>query len=272
MLRIGTAGWSYEDWNQTVYPDGVKRPLEFMARFFHTVEINVTFYRPPTIRMAESWLEQVKSNPDFKFSLKAYRAWTHGNSPGESHESYLDVLELFREKGRLGGILFQFPWNYDYSRDHLVYLEEMVRPFKSFPVVIEIRHRSFERRDFFSFLADRGLALANIDQPLLGKAMVPSAIVTAPPGYVRLHGRNYRHWIRHDFPWQRYNYLYNPDELQQWKKRIDILLKQTPDVYVIANNHYRGQAVVNSIELMDLYGQKPADIPEVLKETYPERL
>ena len=49
-LYIGPAGWSYPDWNGTVYPHS--RParfdyLTYLASYFNLIEINNTFYRVP---------------------------------------------------------------------------------------------------------------------------------------------------------------------------------------------------------------------------------
>ena len=47
-IRIGTAGWSYKDWDGIFYPLGMSRrkqhPLEYLARFFDTTEINTSFW------------------------------------------------------------------------------------------------------------------------------------------------------------------------------------------------------------------------------------
>lgn len=52
--HLGTSGWSYPGWKERFYPAGLssKDWLEFYARHFRTVEINMTFYRfqlPPSI-------------------------------------------------------------------------------------------------------------------------------------------------------------------------------------------------------------------------------
>ena len=59
-IRIGPAGWSYKDWEGIVYPQkpGAKfDPLEYLARFFNTIEINSSFYRPFTATTAKSWAQ-----------------------------------------------------------------------------------------------------------------------------------------------------------------------------------------------------------------------
>jgi uncharacterized protein YecE (DUF72 family) len=58
-IRIGTAGWSYKDWDGIFYPPGMQRrkqhPLEYLARFFDTTEINTSFYGPIKPELAKLW-------------------------------------------------------------------------------------------------------------------------------------------------------------------------------------------------------------------------
>ncbi|HET6893625.1 MAG TPA: DUF72 domain-containing protein, partial [Pyrinomonadaceae bacterium] len=79
-IRIGPAGFSYKDWEGVVYPQkaGAKfDPLEYLARFFDTIEINSSFYRPPAPSTTKSWAKRVADNPDFTFTAKLHRVFTH---------------------------------------------------------------------------------------------------------------------------------------------------------------------------------------------------
>lgn len=270
MLRIGTAGWMYNDWKGVVYPAGEKDPLVFMSFLLDVLEINATFYRPPTKPMARSWVRRVTHNSEFRFTLKASRVWTHKGTAGEDVSAYLNVCSIFQEENRFGGILFQFPWKFERTPENLNYLLHITEPFRNFPRIVEVRHRSFESQNFLRFLEENSLSLANIDQPIFGKDFRPSAHVTHTPAYLRMHGRNYRHWIRHDEPWQRYDYLYSEEELSSWKAHIDRLLNQSDDVYVILNNHYRGQAVANCFQLKRMFGQAAPDPPATLMFQFPD--
>jgi len=61
-IRIGPAGWSYKDWEGVVYPPHAGKkfdPLEYLARFFDTIEINSSFYRPPSESTGKSWATRV---------------------------------------------------------------------------------------------------------------------------------------------------------------------------------------------------------------------
>src|SRR5687767_6248379 len=95
-----------------------------------------------------------------------------------------------------------------------------------------------------------GIGICNIDQPLFTKSIKPAAVTTSQIGYVRLHGRNYQDWFREKAPRDdRYNYLYSLDELEPWITRIKEVAAKTKESYVITNNHFRGQAVVNALEI-----------------------
>jgi len=48
-LHCGPSGWAYPHWNGIVYPRTKPRgfhALEFLARYFDSVEINTSFYQP----------------------------------------------------------------------------------------------------------------------------------------------------------------------------------------------------------------------------------
>src|SRR2546427_11616963 len=79
QIRIGPAGWSYKDWEGTVYPPHGSKfdPLAYLASFFDTIEINSPFYRIPPPQHARSWVRRVGGNPDFKFATKVFRGFTH---------------------------------------------------------------------------------------------------------------------------------------------------------------------------------------------------
>ena len=80
MIRVGPAGWSYRDWEGVVYPRPKPRgfhPLGFLAQFFQCLEINSTFYAPARGEHAELWAREVEDLPDFRFTAKLHRDFTH---------------------------------------------------------------------------------------------------------------------------------------------------------------------------------------------------
>ena len=56
-LWIGTAGYAYPAWAGGFYPPGTPQAdyLSVYARHFPAVEINSSFYRPPTVPRWSAW-------------------------------------------------------------------------------------------------------------------------------------------------------------------------------------------------------------------------
>ena len=273
-IRVGTAGWSYKDWEGTVYPPhGAKFDhLAYLSQYVETIEVNSSFYRIPPPTHAKSWVKRVIGNEDFRFTVKLFRGFTHekkvsGTDDAEAFRKFLDPLA---EAGLLGALLIQYPWSFKSSEEHVDRLLAVAGQFADYPRVVEVRHSSMQTAEFLSILDENDLGFANIDQPLFSDSVKPSEIITGPVGYIRLHGRNYQKWFAHEESWERYNYLYSREELSPWVERAKTMSKEK-DVFVVANNHFRGQAVVNSIEFKRALGQDPL-VPEQLARTYPERV
>ncbi len=275
-IKVGPAGWSYKDWNGIVYPanPGSKfDPLEYLAKFFNTIEINSSFYRPPAASTASGWARRIARNPDFVFTAKLHRVFTHerGKATAEDEKMFREGIDPLAKNNRLGAILVQFPWSFKNSDDERSYLLKLIERFKDYPLVLEVRHVSWNTPGIYEMLENRGVGICNIDQPLFSKSIRPAAMTTAPVGYVRLHGRNYQNWFRDKAPRdERYNYLYSHEELEPWMARIKEVAAQTKETYVITNNHFRGKAVVNAVEIKSILEEKPVPAPAPLLHTYPE--
>ena len=275
MIHIGPAGWSYKDWEGTVYPQKPGKnfdPLEYLARFFNTIEINSSFYRPPTPSTTKAWANRVSANKQFSFSAKLHRLFTHerGKATKKDEKEFHDGMKPLLKAGKLGALLLQFPWSFKNTVDDRVYLAELLEKFSQYPLVLEVRHASWNTPAMYEWLEERSVGICNIDQPVFSKSIRPAALTTSPVGYVRLHGRNYQNWFREKAPRdERYNYLYSHDELDPWLKRIKDVAKHTRETYVITNNHFRGQAVVNALEIDASLKEKPVPAPEPLFAIYP---
>jgi uncharacterized protein YecE (DUF72 family) len=273
---IGPAGWSYEDWNGIVYParrDRGFHPLAYLADFVNIVEVNSTFYRPAPPAMVRSWLQRIEGHPGFLLSLKLYRAFTHsseGFAPKDVEE-VRQAADLVQLQGRLAALLVQFPWSFRHSPENAEYLGRLLRLFAGFPLAVEVRHASWDRPAFYELLGEHGAAFCNIDQPVFDASIKPSAVSTTPDfAYVRLHGRNFKDWFREGAGRdERYDYLYARDELEDWIARIKELATKSGKVYVITNNHYRGQAMANALQIRNMITGQKVDIPDLLLERYP---
>lgn len=275
FIRIGPAGWSYKDWEGMVYPQKPGKafdPLEYLSRFFNTIEINSSFYRPPLPSTTKSWANRVAGNKEFAFTAKLYRVFTHerGKATKQDEKDFRKGIDVLAKAGKLGGLLLQFPWSFKNTADERIYLAKLIERFSSYPLVLEVRHTSWNNEEVYEWLEERGVGVCNIDQPVFKKSIRPAALTTSPVGYVRLHGRNYQNWFREKAPRdERYNYLYSLDELDPWLVRIKQVAKNTRETYVITNNHFRGQAVVNAVEIKAALEEKPVPAPEPLFKHYP---
>jgi uncharacterized protein YecE (DUF72 family) len=275
MVRVGTAGWSYPDWEGIVYPKGVaskKEALTVLAGLFDTLEINVTFYRPPSAKMSESWVQRVESRPSFRFTAKLWQGFTHQREQGHLMEEkvFKEGVAPLVEAGRLGALLLQFPHSFRNSGPNRDYLEGLLDRFAAYPLVVEVRHVSWLQDELLALLERHQVGFCNVDQPAVGAAAPPTSLVTGRVGYVRWHGRNARNWFDKEAGRDaRYDYLYSHEEIREWVERIRLMQGRTKDIFIIANNHYRGQAVANALELMHELTGEPADVPEDLLRACP---
>lgn len=272
-IRVGPAGWSYPDWEKVVYPPHGSKfdPLAYLASFFDTIEINSPFYRIPPPTHAKSWVRRIQDNADFRFTTKVFRGFTHEQAPYSEDDvtAFRNYLDPLMEAGRLGAILLQFPWSFKNTPESRQKLTALFEAFAPYPKSLEVRHATFQTEDFFAFLEEHDTSWVNVDQPLFHDSVHPSDTVTGPVAYARLHGRNYEKWFAHGESWERYNYLYSKEELQPWVDRIETMAREK-DTYVITNNHFRGQAILNAGDLKAALGQD-ARIPPQLREVYRER-
>src|SRR5262249_49476676 len=136
-ILIGTAGWQYKDWSGKFYPPKLKEPqLQFYARYFDTVEINSSFYGHIKPKVAETWCKLVVDvNPDFVFTAKLNRAFTHSPiavieptsaasiKPKSSDEPEAKAgFDVLASAGRLGALLMQFPISFKNNEENRDYL------------------------------------------------------------------------------------------------------------------------------------------------------
>jgi uncharacterized protein YecE (DUF72 family) len=273
QIRVGPAGWSYKDWEGTVYPKHGSKfdALAYLAAYFDTIEINSPFYRIPPPAHAKSWVKRVAANPEFRFTTKVFRGFTHENEPLSDADvkAFRNYLDPLMDAGLLGAILLQFPWSFRNTPESRAKLVELFTAFADYPKALEVRHATFQDPEVYAFLEEHDVSWVNVDQPLFSDSVKPGDTVTGPIGYARLHGRNYEKWFAHAESWERYNYLYSEKELEPWVDRIG-KMAHNKDTYVITNNHFRGQAILNAGDLKQSLGQD-AEVPPQLKEAYPDR-
>ncbi|MFL5501962.1 MAG: DUF72 domain-containing protein [Gemmatimonadaceae bacterium] len=277
VVRLGPAGWLYKDWEGIVYPLEKPKgfdPLPYIADFFDTVEVNSTFYGPPLPRTTTSWVNRVKEHRDFRFTAKLWKRFTHERGKAWTRGEVDQVckgFDVMMEAGKLGAVLLQFPWSFKRTEETREWLGDVVRTFNMYPLVVEVRHTSWLAPEFLESLKDEGVGFVNIDQPLYHKSIGPSTHVTSSVGYVRVHGRNYKDWFREKATVeQRYDYLYEPSELEPWVERTRQIAASpdTREVYVVTNNHYKGKAVANALMMKSMLKGAKVPAPSGIIDAY----
>jgi uncharacterized protein YecE (DUF72 family) len=280
VIRVGTAGWAYPDWEGVVYPRAKGagfQALRYLAGYVGCVELNGTFYGDPRAEHAERWLECVRERPDFRFTAKLQRAFTHEALPRSDAEladrvaRFHQGLEPLRSAGRLAALLVQFPLSFRCDRAGYERLERLAPLLAGWRPVLEVRHRSWFEPDPLHSLAALGFSLACIDLPSASDHPPPDADAlacasSAGPGYLRLHGRNAAAWFDpragRD---RRYDYLYGPDEIAEIARTARRIALGRDETYVITNNHFSGKALANALELLSELGEKPSAPPELVQ-------
>jgi uncharacterized protein YecE (DUF72 family) len=288
-ILVGTAGFSYKDWEGIVYPPELKKskvhPLQFLAHFFDCCEINTSFYGHIRPNVGKDWSRKAgEVNRNFLLTAKLYQGFTHlprGSRasspftltvPPAEEKLAREGLDSIANEGKLGAVLIQFPISFKNQDDTRDYLFALIDKFRQYPLALEIRHESWDDPEILGRLAEQGVGFCNIDQPRLGKSISDTEHVTAPVGYVRLHGRNYKEWFQSDNRDDRYNYLYKRSELEGWEDKIKNIGRQTEKTFAITNNHYKGQAAVNALELKNMLSGEKVRAPQPLVEHYREQL
>ena len=142
MIRVGPAGWHYDDWAGLVYPAPRPRgfdPLRYLAGYFDTIELNSTFYRPAAEKTARSWAARVEANPRFRFTAKLWRRFTHQRKEAWTQDEVDQVragLDPLHRTGRLGAVLLQFPWSFRRTDENRDWLGDVADAFAAYPLVI----------------------------------------------------------------------------------------------------------------------------------------
>lgn len=271
---IGPAGWSYRDWIGPVYPPGkTVDQLLTIASHFSCIELNSSFYRIPGGRLIESWRRRLTGIKNFTFTVKAWQKITHERNVDETTVAlFIHTFDPLIENGLVGAFLLQFPWSFKDQPENRNYLKRLGTWFREVPTAVELRHGSWNTPDVLKLLTDSNLAFCNIDQPVIGNSLPPTDYVTdANLAYIRLHGRNRKNWFnekagRDD----RYDYLYTEDELKGWHERALRILGRVRNLFIVTNNHFQGQALVNAFQLRSMLERRSVMIMPELVSAFPE--
>ena len=178
MIRVGPAGWNYKDWAGFAYPEPKPKgfdPLAYLAQWFDTIEVNSSYYGPPTPETARKWLGRVAPNPRFRFTAKLWKRFTHERNEAFTRAEVRETcrgLDPLHRAGRLGAVLLQFPWSFRRSDENRQWLDDVTMTFRRFPLVLEVRHESWNVPEFYDELARIGVPL---DLNIFNDGMPPTA-------------------------------------------------------------------------------------------------
>jgi len=272
-IRIGTSGYSYNEWVGPVYPEGSK-PDQYLALYsglFPTVELNFSYYKMPEARNLAKML--IDGGRNLTFALKAHKTLTHEINPAQWEEeakTFITAIEPLLEEKRLEAVLFQFPYSFQYTPDNRVYLDRLLKFFHGIPVAVEFRKADWYSGRVIDSMKERNVPLVSLDMPELPKLPPQMDVVTAPLAYIRLHGRNKEAWWGNDDQegnlhssamnsvevYARYDYLYTDNEIEAWAERIERITEQAHRILVYFNNHVFGKAVRNAQTLERKLGMR----------------
>ena len=286
-VRVGTCSWADETLTKVWYPKRIRSGearIRHYAERFDTVEANSTYYRLPDAQLVGNWAERV---PDrFTMHVKAFGLMTRHPVRVESlPEDLRDVmpvddrgrvdrpprelraevfrrfhraLEPLRERGKLGGILLQFPSYVVFKPVSLDYLAWAVEQLDGDEALVEFRHRSWldeeHRGETLAFLESIGATNVIVDAPRTdAKNLVPTVVATtSPTAYVRFHGRNAGTWNkRTGSAAERFDHLYSEEELAEWVEPLRELAGEAESVYAMFNNNGRSQMPATGLEGLD---------------------
>ena len=228
-IRLGCSGWSYHHWRGLFYEDiDPRHYLEQYAKVFDCVEVNMTFYRFPTVKVLSSWYQRTPGG--FLFAVKINRSITHRKRlEGLSSllVNFVDVCYSLSDK--LGPLLVQFPANYSKDTERL---EMFLSLLSDTRVAFEFRNKSWFDDDVFRLLKSYNAALV-----MIGSQFEKNYTIYTDFAYIRWHGRG----------GQLDNYTY--DEIDYWADRIRSISKNA-DVYGFWNNDSYAYAPKNCLELL----------------------
>jgi uncharacterized protein YecE (DUF72 family) len=291
---IGTSGFSYPGkppagWYGAFYPERKTKgfdELTYFSQIFSACEINQTFYRPPSTKITSAWA--AKTPDDFKFAIKLWQKFTHPKKISRKKadevweppqqkdfdEFRAGILPL-ADAGKLGALLLQYPAGFHYSPESLAELERTLKWFYDYPKVVELRHKSWSenRDDTSALLQEYRASEVLIDEPKFKTSIRQQAEAIGDVVYFRAHGRNAKAWWHAKESWERYDYLYSRDEVQQHARRIQTAARKpsVKAVFGLYNNHARGNAAANAVMLSQELGVKLKGMPgEAMISKFPE--
>jgi uncharacterized protein YecE (DUF72 family) len=261
-IWIGTSGYSYPEWVDSFYPAGT-RPQQMLARYcrhFPLVELNFTFYRPPTrsllLRLAS------KTPAGFQLLVKLPQTISHEESPREL-AGFRFAVEGLAQRGQLMGLLCQLPQATHCTRRACDWITTLAKELGHLHLAVEFRHRSWHRAGLPAWLAEKGLDLVAVDAPDLPGLFPRGPVQSTSTAYIRLHSRNADKWYRSGE--ERYDYDYSDAELGEWLAELRRQNEEggTQRSLLLFNNCRGGRAAVNARRMQTLLQTQAPQLHQV---------
>ena len=302
-ILIGTASWTEKTLIQSgFYPKDAKSAearLKHYAGVFPIVEVDSTYYFPPTERNSVLWLERTPAH--FTFHIKAYALLTkHPTRPNslykdlqeavptehrgkrrlylshlpddvidEAWKRFAEALMPLHSSGKLGIVHFQFPEYFIPSSESRDYILECADRLSEFGIAVEFRNRLWlsgkTQERTLEFLREHQIPITSVDMPQgFRSSLPPQPFATSDKlAYVRFHGRNEENWEKKlTEATMRFAYEYSKQELRAWVPKIQELARKSEQVHVLMNNCYRDYAVRNSAQLAGMLGLELGKHPD----------
>lgn len=253
MIYIGTSGYSYKDWIGPFYPQGTKSGdmLSYYSEQFSFTEINSTYYKIPNPFMLYNM--QKKTQENFVFTVKLHQSMTHSkNASKQDYKSFIEAVSVLSEAEKLGCLVAQFPYSFYCNKENKEYILQVQEQLMDFKLVVEFRNSKWLNNETFMFLKDNSIGFVSVDEPELSGLPDKRCIAVSDTAYIRFHGRNDKKWWEHNEAYERYDYLYNENELSEWKDKIKNLEQESNSIFVSFNNHFSAQAVMNARMLREM--------------------
>jgi uncharacterized protein YecE (DUF72 family) len=284
-IKIGTASWTDKSllasgW----YPSGAnsaEERLRYYAEQFPLVEVDSTYYFPPSEKNSELWAERTPK--DFTFNIKMFSLLTkHPTKPNALYKEiqvpedkknvylddldpkdvdlvwdrFLSALKPLHDAGKLGALLLQFPPWFTIARKNKDYIIECAKRSAPYRICVELRNETWmeerNQAETIEFLEGHGLPFVAVDMPQGFKSSIPPVTpVTADLAVVRFHGRNSADWESGSVQ-KRFRYLYNENELKEWVPKLESMATQAKETHILMNNCYSSYAQQNAKELAKL--------------------
>lgn len=298
-IKVGTCSWTDKTLidSESFYPSkdmSAKERLGFYAEHFPIVEVDATYYAPPSEKVAGMWVE--RTPPGFTFDVKAFRLMTQHPTPhkslwkdfreklpddlmskknvyvrdlprevqAEAFSRFAEALMPLHSAGKLGVVLFQLPPYVYPSRGSFGYLKWAGEQLSEYQMAVEFRNGRWldeeHGEETLYFLERHGMTYVCVDEPQGFKSSVPpTAAATADVAEVRFHGRNAENWERRGISAaERFRYDYTAEELGEWVDRIETLADSADEVHLMMNNCYSDYGIRSASTLAQMLSSEEA--------------